>query len=171
MVYNEHVALGDLSNAESFFRTVKAERECLVTYLRYFEIVDRRLPCEQAAECFTKDTNIEYHMKGAPMKFRGRSEYAVFMRKAVAAQEMSAHFVGQTRFVWTSGAPRLFSYVTSWQWFIANADDGDLRPADFATIGYSEDDFECVEGQWLISNRVVKPVAGLTVVGGLISKT
>lgn len=44
---------------------------------------------------------------------------------------------------------------------------GQNRPADFVTIGYSEDDFKLVGGRWLIARRVVKPVAGLVTAGAL----
>lgn len=161
------IVLGDLSSPESFFETLKAERACWKTYLDYFDILDKKRPCEQAGECFTENAEIAYHMKGPPLTFNSRSDYVAFLNIATAAQEMTAHVVGQNWFEWSNGKPRLFSYVTSWQWFTANADQGDLRPAEFVTIGYSEDDFECVDGKWLVSRRHVKPAAGLLVIGAL----
>lgn len=159
------IVLGDMSTPAALFGTLRAERECWYTYLEYFDVLDKKRPCEEAGQCFTEDTKIEYHMKGPPLIFQGRRDYVAFVEKATAAQEMMAHVVGQHWFQWTDGKPRLFSYVTSWQWFTVNAHLGDLRPAEFVTIGYSEDDFEYVGGKWLVARRVVKPAAGLVAVG------
>jgi hypothetical protein len=156
---------GDLSTPENFLATVQAESACWKTYLEYFDILDRRQPAQLAADCFTEAAHIAYDMKGAPLTFNTRSEYASFLVEATAAHEMTAHVVGQHLFVWTEGKPRLYSYVTSWQWFAANSAAGSNRPADFVTIGRAQDDFELVSGKWLISNRVVAPVAGLTAIG------
>jgi hypothetical protein len=57
--------------------------------------------------------------------------------------------------------------VTVWQWFLGKKNLGKDRPADFVAVGYSEDEFECAQGKWLISRRVVKPVAGLVAAGAL----
>lgn len=157
--------LGNLSSPDAFFETMKVERQCWETYLAYFEILDQRKSCDLAGACFTDDAEIAYHMKGPPLIFHTRSDYVAFLEVATAAQEMTAHVVGQARFEWSSGKPRLISYITSWQWFSINAARGDLRPAEFVTIGYSEDDFECVDGKWLISRRHVRPAAGLVAVG------
>jgi len=157
--------LGNLATAEGFFATLQAERAMYETYLEYFAVIDQKRPCALAGACFTEDAEVAYHMKGPPMVFRGRTDYVAFLEQATSAQEMTAHVVGQTRFDWTNGKPRLISYVTSWQWFTANAQLGDLRPAEFTTIGHSEDDFEQVGGRWLISRRVVRPVAGLVAIG------
>ncbi|MFD2416474.1 nuclear transport factor 2 family protein [Amycolatopsis pigmentata] len=159
------IALGDLSRPDSFFETLKAERECWDTYLYYFDIIDKKKPAELAGRCFTKDADIAYDMKGMPLVFHGRSEYAAFLEQAMAAQEMTAHVVGQHRFVWTDGKPRLLTSVTSWQWFVVNEHLGDTRPAEFVTIGYSEDDFDYVDGTWLIGRRIVRPAAGLVAIG------
>ena len=165
MSVSKKAVLGDLSTLESFFATVLAERACWDTYLDYFTVLDTRQPCVQAVECFTPEARIEYHMKGAPLVFQGRAEYLGFLEQATAAQQMTAHVVGQHRFRWSDGRPRLLSHVTSWQWFVVNADRGDLRPAEFTTIGYCEDDFEYIQGRWLIARRIVKPAAGLVAVG------
>jgi hypothetical protein len=157
--------LGDLSTSEGLFATLKAERSMHETYLVYLDIIDKRQPCQLAGECFTEDAEIAYHMKGTPMVFHSRTDYVTFLEHATAAQEMTAHVVGQTRFDWASGKPRLLSYVTSWQWFKVNAHLGDVRPADFTTIGYCEDDFEYAGGRWLISRRIVRPAAGLVAMG------
>ena len=157
--------LGDLSTPETFLETVRAERACWKTYLEYFDILDRREPPHFAAECFTENARIAYDMKGSPLVFCSRAEYADFLIEATAAHEMTAHVVGQHLFVWSDGKPRLFSYVTSWQWFVANSSAGTNRPADFVTIGRAQDDFEFIEGKWLISSRIVAPVAGLTAIG------
>ena len=157
--------LGDLSTPEGLFETLKAERDCWKTYLDYFDIIDKKQPCELAGQCFTEDTEMAYHMKGPPLLFRGRSNWVAFLKKATAAQEMTAHVVGQSRFEWINGKPRLFSRVTSWQWFVINAHLGAFRPAEFVTIGYSEDDFDYVGGRWLIAHRVARPSAGLVAVG------
>ncbi len=161
------LGLAPLPSAETFYKTLQAERAMYETYLQYFFCIDKKMPCESTGECFTENTEIEYHMKGQPMKFRGRADYVSFMKVATAAQEMTAHVVGQKRFQWTAGSPRLLAYVTVWQWFRGKAHLGQNRPADFVTIGYSEDDFELVDGKWLIARRVVKPVAGLVAAGEL----
>lgn len=158
-------ALGDLSTPESFFETLRAERECMNTCLEYFEIIDRKGPCEQAGACFTEDVDITYLMKGPSLVFNGRPGYVAFLEQATAAQERTAHFVGQHRFTWHDGRPRMTSYVMSWQWFMVNAHLGDLRPAEFVTIACSEDDFERVGDRWLVSRRFVQPVAGLVAIG------
>ncbi len=158
--------LGDTSTPEALARTVTAERACWETYLEYFDVIDKKRPHHLAAECFTKDATVTYGMKGAPLVFTGRDEYAAFLDGAVVQHEMIAHVVGQHRFTWRDGVPRLITYVTSWQWFTANAGLGENRPADYATIGYAEDDFRFEEGKWLIFKRFVAPAAGATALGG-----
>lgn len=159
------IVLGDVSTPASFFETLKAERDCWNTYLAYFEAIDQKQPCQVAANCFTEDVEIVYHMKGPPLVFRSRAEYLSFLEMATPPQEMTAHVVGQHRFAWVDGRPRLFTYVTSWQWFVVNAHLGDTRPADFTTIGYSVDDFEHVDAGWLIARRHARPAAGLVAAG------
>ena len=161
------IGLGEISSPEALFKTISAEREIYKTYLNYFFFLDTKTPCERAGECFTENTEITYHMKGQPMTFHGRSNYIAFLKTATAGQEMTAHVVGQKLIRWSHGKPQLLTYVTSWQWFENTRNLGKDRPADFVTIGYSEDDFECVYGEWLISRRVVKPVAGLVAAGAL----
>ncbi|MGW4965643.1 hypothetical protein ACWEPL_51205 [Nonomuraea sp. NPDC004186] len=48
---------------------------------------------------------------------------------------------------------------------MAQASQGDLRPADWTTIGLVEDDFGRFEGRWLIARRKVSPIAGLVAAG------
>src|ERR1700722_11284939 len=122
--------LGRTSSPETFFETLRAEREMYEPYL----------------ECFTEDTEVTYRMKGPPLVFHGRADYVSWLKDATEAQEMTAHVTGQHRFEWANGKPRLIAYVTSWQWFTHTAHLGENRPADFVTIGYSEDDFEHVGG-------------------------
>lgn len=153
------------SPAATFYEMLQAERGMYDTYLDYFACIDKKMPCESAAECFTEDTDITYHMKGQPLRFRGRASYVSFLKGATAAQEMTAHVVGQNRFQWIAGRPRLLTYVTVWQWFVNKAHLGRDRPADLVTIGSSEDDFAWVGNRWLISRRVVQPVAGLVAAG------
>jgi len=159
--------LGRTSSPETFFETLRAEREMYETYLDYFSLLDNKLSCERAGECFTEDTEVTYRMKGPPLVFHGRADYVSWLKDATEAQEMTAHVTGQHRFEWANGKPRLIAYVTSWQWFTHTAHLGENRPADFVTIGYSEDDFEHVGGRWLIARRAVRPVAGLVAAGSL----
>lgn len=160
-------ALGSTATSEALSKTLTAERQMYATYLDYFFFIDQKLPCEKAVECFTEDTEITYHMKGSPLSFKSRSDYLSFLKVATGAQQMTAHVVGQNLFRWSGGKPRLLTYVTVWQWFLDKAHLGENRPADFVTIGYSEDDFACVNGKWLIARRLVKPVAGLVATGAL----
>ena len=159
------VSLGQLAPPASLMATLYAEREAYKTFQDYFSIVDSKLPCEQAANCFTEKAEIEYHMKGSPMIFHGRSEFLRFLEVATPPQQMTAHVVGQSRFEWIDGKLLLHAYVTSWQWYTANAHLGEMRPADFVTIAKSTDEFAAVEGKWLIARRVAKPVAGLVAAG------
>jgi SnoaL-like domain len=164
---DSEIELGTISSPGALVETMSAEREIYETYLNYFLCLDTKMPCERAGECFTENTEITYHMKGQPMTFHGRSNYVAFLKTATAAQEMTAHVVGQRLIRWSHGKPRLLTYVTVWQWFVSKKSLGKDRPADFVTIGHSEDDFECAHGKWLISRRVVKPVAGLVAAGAL----
>ncbi|PZU09074.1 MAG: hypothetical protein DI605_09825 [Sphingomonas sp.] len=157
--------LGDLSTPESFMATIQAERECLETYLEYFEVIDRGRPNSGAAACFTEDTEVTYAMKGKPMVFNGRAEYLKFLDDSTAAYEMVTHILGQQFFAWKNGTPSLRTNVISWQWFLKNKDQGDMRPADFVTMGHANDEFTKVDGKWLISKRHVQPAAGITAIG------
>lgn len=165
MADTKELLLGDISTPEALVRTLAAERACWETYLEYFDVIDKKRPHHLAAECFTTDARIAYGMRGAPLVFEGRAAYAEFLDGAVGHHEMIAHVVGQHRFVWKDGVPRLITYVTSWQWFTQKAELGENRPADFATIGYAEDDFRYEDGRWLIFNRFVTPAAGIAAVG------
>ncbi|WP_142098001.1 nuclear transport factor 2 family protein [Pseudonocardia cypriaca] len=157
--------LGDLSIPEAAIRTLAAERACWETYLTYFEVLDDKRSHLEACACFTEDATITYGMKGGALEFTSRAEYADFLEGAAATQEMVAHVVGQHRFVWDGGTPRLITYVTVWQWFVANAHGGELRPADYVTIGHSVDEFRNVGDAWLIARRTVRPAAGITAIG------
>jgi hypothetical protein len=158
-------ALGDTSTPEAFYETLKAERECWKVYLAYFYATDHTGSAKDAAACFTENTQVRYSMRGSEQLFNGREEYHVFLGKSLAAYQMVSHVVGQQDFTWSNGTPRLTTNVISWQWFKTKADAGDLRPADFATIGHAEDEFEFVNGKWLISKRLVRPAAGITAIG------
>ncbi|MEV4364137.1 nuclear transport factor 2 family protein [Nonomuraea sp. NPDC049625] len=80
-------------------------------------------------------------------------------------QQMVAHVLGQIAIEWDTGRPRVSAYATVWHWYQANPAQGDLRPADWTTIGLVEDDFEQYDGRWLIARRKVRPVAGLVATG------
>jgi hypothetical protein len=149
--------LGDTSTTNNFLETLRVERKCWETFLRYFDVLDKGEPSNLAAECFTLDANVTYEMKGSPLVMESRADYAKFLETATAAQEMAVHFVGQHIFEWREGTPYLRSNVMSWQWFTKNADAGVLRPADFATIGHAIDEFREVDGRWLISKRHGRP--------------
>lgn len=164
MTDGSNILLGDLSTPETMVATINAERACWETYLDYFAVVDGRRPYLEAAACFTENAVISYGMRSAPLEFHGREAYATFMKDAVKVHEITAHVVGQHRFRWTDGTPRLFTHVMSWQWFAVWAERGP-RPADFVTIAHAEDDFQLVGDRWLICNRTVRPATGGAAIG------
>ncbi|MEW9553330.1 nuclear transport factor 2 family protein [Nonomuraea sp. NPDC050783] len=154
-----------MTSHETLLATLAAEREIHQTFLRFFRLVDTRQYERLGEECFTPDALIEYHVP-APQRFNGRDEFTAFMLDGPRRrQQMVAHVLGQTAIEWDAGRPRVSAYATVWHWYRANAAQGDLRPADWTTIGLVEDDFEQYDGRWLIARRNVRPVAGLVAAG------
>jgi hypothetical protein len=50
--------------AATFYEMLQAERGMYDTYLDYFACIDKKMPCENAAECFTE------HMEGTCLSAR-----------------------------------------------------------------------------------------------------
>ena len=161
------IVLGDLSTFESMSATLAAERAIHKTFCDYLFFIDNRA-FEQAAACFTHDTTVTYQMvDGPPIVTRGREKYCASLQGITEGRtiQMTAHVLGQYVMTWEAGKAKVEAYVSSWQWYGINEHLGDLRPADFSTIGHSQDEFEYVDGHWLIASRSVRPVAGLTATG------
>ncbi|TMR33396.1 nuclear transport factor 2 family protein [Nonomuraea zeae] len=153
------------SSNETLLATIEAEREIYRTFLRFFRLVDTRQFERLGEECFTPDAVIEYHLP-APHRFNGRAEFTAYMLDGPRRrQQMVAHVLGQIAIEWEAGRPSVSAYATVWHWYQANASQGDLRPADWTTIGLVEDDFEQFEGRWLIARRTVSPITGLVAAG------
>lgn len=159
--------LGDLSSFEEMSGTLKAERACWETYLDYFDIIEGPGPNRAAANCFTRDTQVTYGMRGEVVVLTGRDEYAEFLESCDTFYEMLADVARHRRFTWSDGILRLTTKVISRQWLVANAQHGKQGPANFVAVGHTEDEFACVDGNWLISSRIVRPAAGATAIGAL----
>lgn len=154
-----------MTSLEARLARLEAESAINRTFFRFFELVDSRRYTEIAAECLTPDAQIEYHVP-APHRFDGSAEFTRYMIDTVAPRSQRvAHVVGQTVVEWHGDRPRLKARATVWHWYQAHAGGGDLRPADWTTIGQVEDDFAEVDGRWLIARRLVTPVAGLVAAG------
>ena len=160
----ESSALGRLSSPESCLATWHAERAVYATFCEYLRAADV-MDCERAGGCFTEDAEVTYHMSGEPMVFCGRRAFVAYLEDAKLVHEMSVHVVGQHSFSWNDGTPCVAAYVSAWHWFLDNAHLGDMRAADFMTVGFAQDEFVLAEGKWLVSRRLVKPAAGLVAVG------
>ena len=165
---DSHIEFAQTSSGQLSLATLQAERAIYRTFCNYLFFVDRDKQYERACiECFKSDAKITYHMaSGSALIFHGRNEFLDYLEShARPTTQMSAHVLGQSRIHWINGKPRISAYITAWHWLSANEEAGDLRPADRTTIGFAEDDFENVEGNWLISRRSVKPAAGLVAAG------
>jgi hypothetical protein len=145
---------------------LEAERDIQHTFVRFFRLVDTRQYERIAAECLTPDAELDYHVP-ALHRLRGREEFTRHMLAAVAPRsQMVAHVPGLAVIDWdTAGRPHLSAYTTVWHWYTANAHRGELRPADWTTIGLVEDDYRNHDGHWLIAHRRVTAVAGLIAAG------
>ncbi|WP_280221612.1 nuclear transport factor 2 family protein [Nocardia neocaledoniensis] len=143
--------------------TIEAERAILRTFHKFFRIADTR-QSERFSECFTPDALIEYRiMPGPPVLFHGRDEFTAHMsRVPELRRSLVAHVIGQTTIEWHGDTPLLTAYATVWHWF-SSTDVG--RPADWVVIGLVRDEFEQYEGEWLISHRDVRHVAGRVAAG------
>jgi hypothetical protein len=159
------IELGQLSSSEQFIATWNAERGAYNTFCEYLTAVDDQMQYERAGACFTENAEVTYDMKDQPMVFHGRREFIGYLQGVKQVLAASAHVVGQHRFSWHQGRPRIVAYVTAWHWFHENSHLGENRPADFTTVGYAEDEFTQVAGIWLISRRLVKPASGLVAFG------
>ncbi|MFF2083844.1 nuclear transport factor 2 family protein [Nocardia sp. NPDC058176] len=144
---------------------LEAEGEINRTFFRFFELVDSRRYELIAPECLAPDAQIEYHVP-APHRFDGRDAFTRYMIDKVAPRSQRvAHVLGHTVVEWHGDRARLKARATVWHWYQRHAELGDLRPADWTTVGHVEDDFALVDGRWLIARRVVTPVAGLVAAG------
>lgn len=151
----------------SLLETLEAERAIYHTHFRFFRLTDTRRYEQIGRECFTPDAFIEYRiMPGPPQRFHGRDAFTAFMLAGRPHPGSAvAHVGGQSTIEWESGRPRLLAYATVWHWAATHTALGAHRPADWTTIGYIEDDYEQIDGRWLIARRRVSPVAGLVATG------
>lgn len=161
------IDLGRLSSPQAHWLTLLAERGAYATFCEYLRAVDDHMQCARAGACFTQDAEITYQMKEQPMLFHGREAFIGYLEGAKLVHEMSVHVVGQHRFSWIEGRPRISAYISAWHWFLDRAHLGSDRAADFMTIGYAEDEFTFIDGKWLISRRLVRPAAGLVGIGAM----
>lgn len=145
---------------------LEAERDIQRTFVRFFRLVDTRRYERIAAECLTSDADLDFHLP-APHRLRGHDEFTRHLLTAVAPQfQMAAHVPGLAVVDWdSSGQPHLSAYATGWHWYTAHAHLGDLRPADWTTVGLVEDVYRHRDGRWLIARRRVTAVAGLVAAG------
>ncbi|MEV6925140.1 nuclear transport factor 2 family protein [Dactylosporangium sp. NPDC051485] len=151
--------------AEHMLAILEAEREIYRTFVHFFHLVDTRQYERVAEECFTPHAEIEYHVPNLH-RFSGRDAFTGYLLAHVESRsQMVAHVIGQRVIHWNNGQPHLEAYATVWHWHTAHAMKGVLRPADWTTIGHVADDFERVNGQWLIARRIVTPVGGLVAAG------
>jgi hypothetical protein len=156
-------------NAGDLLATLEVERAVWRTFVHFFRLVDS-LQWERAVpECFTPDAVVEYHTTpdGTTLRAEGRAELEAFFDEGGKNTQMLAHVVGQHTIEWREGHPHLTAYVTAWHWYNQHASQGEHRPADWTIIGLLEDDYELVDGRWLISRREVAPVGGLVATGRL----
>src|SRR5205823_1647353 len=151
------------SSDEELLAVLEAERAVYRTFLRYTQLVDSNQHERVADECFTPDVVVDYQMlPGIRQLFCGRDEWnAYVLPSATRRVQWVAHVIGQTTIEWKDGRPHRCAYATGWHWYKEHASKGDLRPADWATIGFLEDDYEQVDGTWLIARRTLVPVGGV----------
>jgi hypothetical protein len=151
------------SHDRTLLATIEAERAIYRTFYR----IDTNQYERVGKECFTPDALIEYDvMPGPTQRFRGRDEFTAFMSAGPRTRERKvAHVIGQSVIEWYEGRPHLEAYATVWHWAASRTTSGQHRPADWTVVGLVEDDFEQVDGEWLISRRYVSPVAGLVATG------
>ncbi|MGY0499925.1 nuclear transport factor 2 family protein [Nocardia sp. FBN12] len=148
---------------DTLLATIEAERAIFKTFYKFFRIADTQ-ESERFSECFTPDALIEYRiMPGPPVLFHGRESFTNHMSRVPKSQRaLVAHVIGQATIEWTGDRPLLTAYATVWHWF-STTDVG--KPADWTVIGLVEDEFERHEGEWLISHREVRHVAGSVAAG------
>ncbi|MGW4125050.1 nuclear transport factor 2 family protein [Nocardia sp. NPDC004711] len=153
---------------EDLIATIEAERAIFQTFYRFFRIADTG-ECERFNECFTPEAVIEYRiMPGPAVRFDGRDEFTSHMtRVPKELRSPVAHVIGQATIDWSGERPLLTAYATVWHWSSTRAYADYDRPADWIVIGLVQDQFEKYDGEWLISHRDVRPVAGRTAAGGL----
>lgn len=151
---------------DALLATIEAERAIYRTFYHFFRLADTQ-ETERFTECFTPDALIEYRiMPGPVQRFHGRDEFTSFMSRGPKPRPgMVAHVAGQTTIEWTDDSPLLTAYATVWHWFPTRGVADEYRPADWTVIGLVQDKFEKYEGDWLISHRDVRPVAGRVAAG------
>ncbi|MGY2011469.1 nuclear transport factor 2 family protein [Nocardia gipuzkoensis] len=154
------------TSPEDLLATIEAERAIYRTFYHFFRIADTG-ESERFNECFTPDALIEYRiMPGPVVRFHGRDEFTSYMSRVPKSQRaMVAHVAGQATIEWTDDGPLLTAYATVWHWFTTRDSADSNRPADWTTIGLVQDKFEKYDGEWLISHRDVRPVAGRVAAG------
>ncbi|WP_051028047.1 nuclear transport factor 2 family protein [Nocardia higoensis] len=154
-----------MTSLEDRLARFEAESEINRTFFRFFELVDARRYTDIGPECLAPDADLEYHVP-APHRLLGRDEFTRYMVSKVAPRSQRvAHVLGHTVVEWNGSTPRVKSRATVWHWYQQFAEKGDLRPADWTTVGQVEDEFARVEGRWLIARRVVTPIAGVVAAG------
>ncbi|MFE6924354.1 nuclear transport factor 2 family protein [Nocardia sp. NPDC057663] len=151
---------------DNLLATIEAERAIFRTFYKFFRIADTQ-ESERFNECFTPDALIEYRiMPGPPVLFHGRDEFTDHMSRVPKSQRsLVAHVIGQATIEWNGDKPLLTAYATVWHWFSSTAATDVGRPADWVVIGLVQDEFEQYEGEWLISHRDVRHVAGRVAAG------
>ncbi|MDL9945623.1 nuclear transport factor 2 family protein [Gordonia sp. ABSL11-1] len=152
----------------SLLDLLAAEREINANHVRFFEIADA-FEHHRFVECFTPDAFIEYTiMPGPPQRFHSAHEFAAFMSAGgQRGQQAVAHVAGQHVVRWHDDRPHLSGYATVWHWTATHDHAGRHRPADWTTIGRIEDDYQNLDGRWLISRRSVSRAAGLIATGAI----
>ncbi|MGW6730387.1 nuclear transport factor 2 family protein [Nocardia sp. NPDC055029] len=151
---------------DNLLATIEAERAIFRTFYKFFRIADTQ-ESERFSECFTPDALIEYRiMPGPPVLFHGRDEFTDHMSRVPKSQRsLVAHVIGQATIEWNGDKPLLTAYATVWHWFLSTPATDVGRPADWVVIGLAQDEFEHYEGEWLISHRDVRHVAGRVAAG------
>ncbi|MEA3528006.1 nuclear transport factor 2 family protein [Nocardia implantans] len=151
---------------EDLLATIEAERAIYRTFYHFFRLADTG-ESERFVECFTPDALIEYRiMPGPVQRFHGRDEFTAYMSRVPKSQRaMVAHVAGQATIEWTEEGPLLTAYATVWHWSTTRESADPNRPADWTTIGLVQDRYQKYDGEWLISHRDVRPVAGRVAAG------
>jgi SnoaL-like domain len=157
------------SKPESLLATLEAERSMHETFVRFFHLVDTRQWHRVASECFTPEGVLVYDAlpAGTSQSLEGRAGIDAFYGQNAGYFAGTAHVAGQWLVDWSGDRPRLTASVTAWHWFAAPPGAADARPADWTVVAVIDDDYDLVDGTWLISHRRVTPQGGPVAVGRL----
>jgi hypothetical protein len=155
--------------SESVLEKLEAERGMYRTFVHFFRLTDTTQYGRIATECFTPDATLVYEAlpDGSSRSLHGRAGIDAFYVGNSGLCDKLAHVVGQSIVEWDGERPHLTAYVTAWHWFADRSHLGEQRPADWTTVGLVEDDYERVDGTWLIARRRVTPQGGIVAVGQL----